>query len=46
MRNPLEMTKRRNISICSYNERENYRSQQTTHLITIANPGADNEAPT
>lgn len=34
-----------NISICSYNERENYRSQQITHLITIANPGADNDAP-
>lgn len=34
------------IHICSYNERENYRSQQITHLITIANPGADNDAPT
>ena len=33
------------ISICSYSERENYRSQQITHLITIANPGADNEPP-
>ena len=30
------------IHICSYSERENYRLQQITHLITIANPGADN----
>lgn len=35
-----------NINICSYNERDNYRSQNITHLITIANPGADNDAPT
>jgi predicted protein tyrosine phosphatase len=34
-----------NINICSYNERDNYRSQNITHLITIANPGADNDAP-
>lgn len=33
------------VHICSYSERDNYRSQQITHLITIANPGADNEPP-
>lgn len=33
------------IHICSYSERDNYRSQQITHLITIANPGADNVPP-
>ena len=33
------------ISICSYSERDSYRSQQITHMITIANPGADNAPP-